>query len=55
MLVTKRLADVTLEVNLRNPLHTDEEACEQGIHPGFENPGQMSPEVQNGDHYQIRG
>ena len=24
-------------VNLRNPLHVDEEAIKRGIHPGFEN------------------
>ena len=36
MLAIKRSASVAPEVNLRNPLHADEDARNQGIHPGFE-------------------
>ena len=36
MLAIKRPTCVTLEMNLRNPLHTGEEAYKGGIHPGFE-------------------
>ena len=36
MLATERSAGVTQEVNLRNPLHAGEKACNPGIHPGFE-------------------
>ena len=39
MLGAKRLAGVTPEVTLRNPLHAGKEACEQGIYPGFETQG----------------
>ena len=39
MLVIKRLAGVTQEMNLRNPLHEGFEAHKQGIHPGFETQG----------------
>ena len=37
--LSKRSAGVTPEVNLSNPLHADNEACKQGIHPGFEAQG----------------
>ena len=36
MLAIKRSAGVTVEMNLRNPLCTDEKVCRQGIHPAFE-------------------
>ena len=36
LLAAKRLAGVTPEVNLRNPLHAGEKACISGIHSGFE-------------------
>ena len=36
MLPDKSSAVVTLEVNLDNPLHANNKACEQGIHPGFQ-------------------
>ena len=36
VLAIKGPTGVTLEVNLRNPLHTGEEACKGGIHPGLE-------------------
>ena len=36
VLAIKGPTGVTLEVNLRNSLHTGEEACKGGIHPGFE-------------------
>ena len=36
MLTVKSLAGVAPDVNLRNPLLTDEEAYDGGIHPGFE-------------------
>ena len=39
MLPAMRLAGVAPEVNLRNPLHADNEAQKEGIHPGFETPG----------------
>ena len=35
MLAIKTLADIALEVNLSNRLQPGEEACKQGIHPGF--------------------
>ena len=40
-------AGVAPEVNLRNPLCTDEEARKWGNPPWLWNPGQTSPEVQN--------
>ena len=46
MLAVKRLAGVTPDVNLRYSLCTGEEACEQGIHPGFETQGRHHQEVQ---------
>ena len=36
MLAVKRSAGVTSEVNLRNPLHTSDEANKWMIHAGFE-------------------
>ena len=39
MIATKKSADVAPEVNLRNPLLTDKETCNRGIHPGFETKG----------------
>ena len=36
MLAVKRLTSVTSEVNLRNPLHSSEEADTRGIYSGFE-------------------
>ena len=36
MLATKRSADITLKMDLRNPLCTGDKACKQGIHSGFE-------------------
>ena len=41
--------DVAPKVNLRNSLFADNKACisKRSIHPGFENRGQMSPQVQN--------
>ena len=36
MLATNRSAGVTPEVNVRNPLRTDDKACKQEIHSGFE-------------------
>ena len=39
MLDIKRSAGVTLEVNLKNPLHTGKETCKQELHPGFETSG----------------
>ena len=39
VLVAKRSAGVTPEVNLKNLLHAGKEAYEQGIHPGFETQG----------------
>ena len=36
MLAIKRLAGVAPEVFLRNPFHTGDETCKQGIQPGFE-------------------
>ena len=50
MLAAKSSAGVTPEVNLRNPLHTGDEAFKRGNPPWLWNPGQtgqMSPEVQN--------
>ena len=41
MLATKRL----VEINLRNPLHTDNKAQKPGVPPWQWNPGQVSPEV----------
>ena len=46
ILATKRSVGVAPEVNLRNSLFTGDEACKQGIHPGFEPYHQTSP-VQN--------
>ena len=37
--ITKRSAGVAPEVNLRNPLHTGEEAHNRWVHPGFETQG----------------
>ena len=28
--------DKQVDVNLKNPLHADEKACKQGIHPSLE-------------------
>ena len=39
MLAAKRSACVTPEVNLMNPLHTGDGACEWGIHPHLETKG----------------
>ena len=39
MLLAKRPAGVTPEVNLRNPLHAQDEGCKQGIPRGFETHG----------------
>ena len=36
MLATNRSAGITPDVNLRNPLHTDNKVHNQRIHPGFE-------------------
>ena len=36
---TKTQAGVAPEVNLRNPLHTGDKECKQGIESGFENQG----------------
>ena len=36
MLAIKMSAGVTVGVNIRNPLCTDEKVCKQGIHPGFD-------------------
>ena len=47
ILAAKRSAGVVLEVNLRNPLHTGDEARKWGNPPWLWNPEQMSPEVQN--------
>ena len=47
MLAVKRSAGVTLEVNLRNPLHTGNETCKQEILPDLETPEQTLPDVQN--------
>ena len=47
MLAVKRLAIVTSEVNLRNPLHTGDEVCKQGIHPGFETQGRLHQKSQS--------
>ena len=44
MLTAKRLAGVTPEVNLRNPLH---KAYKWGIHPGFETQRRHPSEVQD--------
>ena len=41
MLATKRSAGVAPEVNLRNPLHADDEARKRRIHPGFETQGNV--------------
>ena len=35
MLATKRSVGVGLDINLRNQLHTGDEACKQGIQPGL--------------------
>ena len=42
MLVLKRSVGITLEVNLRDELHTGDKRFKQGIHPGFETQRQMS-------------
>ena len=39
MLAAKRVAGVTPEVNLRNPLCAGKKAHKQGIQPGFETQG----------------
>ena len=39
MLSTKRSTGVALEMNLRSQLHTGDEACRKGIHPGCETQG----------------
>ena len=48
MLVIKRSAGVTPEVNLKNPLHAGDKACKLRDPPWLWNAGQMSPEVQKG-------
>ena len=48
MLATKRSAGVTLEVNLRNPLHADKKTCKQGIHPDFETQGRHHQKSRTG-------
>ena len=35
MLAVKRSTGVAPEMNLSNPLHVDNEACKQGIHPEY--------------------
>ena len=35
MLVIKRILGVAPEMTLRNPLHTANKACKQGIYPSF--------------------
>ena len=47
MLTSIQSAGVTPEVNLRNLLCVARKHASEGIHPGFETPGQTSPEVQN--------
>ena len=47
MLAAKRLAGVTLEVNLRNQVHAGDEASKQG--GSTLGPVQTSPEIQNRD------
>ena len=47
MLAVKRLAILTSEVNLRNPLHTGDEVCNQGIHLGFEIQGRLHQKSKN--------
>ena len=42
MLDVKRSGDITLEMNLRNPLHACDEASNKGVHPGFETKGRSS-------------
>ena len=34
--IVKRLAGVTPEVNLRNPLHVDDKSCKRGTYAGYE-------------------
>ena len=47
MLVTKRSAGVKSLVNLRNPLHTGDEAHKWAIHPAFDTEGrdQKQPKI----------
>ena len=49
MLSADRWPGVTPEVNQRNPLQPGEKACKWELPPWLQNPGQMSPEVQNRD------
>ena len=48
MPAVKRSADVTLEVNLKNPLHVGNKAHKQGIHPGFETQGRHHQKSKTG-------
>ena len=47
MLTVRRSAGVAPEVNLRNPLHTGDEAHHPGIHLDSEAQYRQSPKVQN--------
>ena len=49
MLPAKRSAGIASEVNARNPLHTGDEACKQGIHTGFETEARRHQKSQNLD------
>ena len=46
-----RSAGVAPEMNLKNPLNADTEACKRGIHPGFENQGRLHQKSKTG--YQV--
>ena len=48
MQAAKRPADVTSEVNLRNPLHARNKECKCGIHPGFETQGRHDQKSKTG-------
>ena len=48
MLAIKMSAGVAPEVNVRNPLHTDENTLKQGIYPGFETQDRCNQESKTG-------
>ena len=47
MLATKKSADATPEVSLRNLLHTATKHVSEGTHSGFEFLAQTQPDVRN--------
>ena len=50
LLAIRSSAGVAPEGNLRNPLHTGDEAHKQGIHPGFETQGRCHQKTETRGH-----